>query len=109
MKKNKKFGHLTIKSIDYHRNGISGLGFHVALFKTDYADCKGLMMGVVFSEVGACAVFDVDKIANEDIEFMSNSWRGDWFEHDLRAAIKEFEDNWQERFPELAKAKKDTA
>jgi len=77
-------------AIDYHRNGISGAGFHVILFKSG----KQKMMGVVFEEGGYCAIFDVNKLTAGDIEFGSNSWRGDNYEPELREEIKKYRDNF---------------
>lgn len=73
---------------DYHRNGVSGEGFWVCLFHWE----KRPMMGVLFGEKGQCAVFDVDELARENIQFAKgNSWRGDDFEPELRLAILEQE------------------
>jgi len=75
--------------IQYHRNGIAGAGFHVILFKSG----KQNMMGVVFEDVGYCAVFDTDMLNAGNIKFGSNSWRGDNYEPELRNAIKKYRDN----------------
>jgi hypothetical protein len=76
---------LTPTALDYHRNGISGAPFHVLLFR----DGQSLKLGIVFEQPGHCAVLDVQKLAEGDIAFGSNSWRGDWFEPALRRAIRE--------------------
>jgi len=49
-------------------------------------------VGMVFDDPGYCAVLDVGLLVAGTIEFMENSWRGDRFEPELRAAIKEYED-----------------
>lgn len=80
---------MKINKIEFHRNGISGIGFHVVLFDAD--DDKD-MMAVVFPEDGAVAVLNVPETAKGNIEFAKgNSWRGDYFERDLRKAIEEYE------------------
>jgi hypothetical protein len=77
---------------DYHRNGISGTGFSVVIFKTQGdPETKGKrMISIVFPNAGDCAVFDLDELAKENIEFANgNSWRGDYFEPELRKALQE--------------------
>jgi hypothetical protein len=71
------------------RNGICGIGFHVARFAwTDDYHHVHRMMATIFPEEGACAVLDVDELAKDNIEFgCGNSWRGDHFEPALREAI----------------------
>ena len=76
---------LTPTALDYHRNGISGAPFHVLLFR----DGQSLKLGIVFEQPDHCAVLDVQKLAEGDIAFGSNSWRGDQFEPALRRAIRE--------------------
>lgn len=48
------------------------------------------MLGIVFDESGSVAVVDVAKLSDPAIgvAFGKNSWRGDRFEDELRAAIK---------------------
>ena len=86
---------IKIKEVTYHRNGICGNGFDVVLF--DHKDEKNVnhrMVGIVFEESGNVAVLDVDQTAQGNIAFAGgNSWRGDWFEDELRKAIKEADEN----------------
>ena len=95
-----------IEEIAYHRNGISGMPFHVVKFLGE----AGPMLGVVFPipeedidggcvADGCVAVFQRTLLACDDIEFGSNSWRGDHYEAELRAAIKDWSDRWKERLP----------
>jgi len=78
-------------NVDYHRNGIGGEGFHVATFDAQDGDKHHRMVGVVFD--GRCAILDIDLLSENNIEFaMGNSWRGDRFEPELRAAIKQAEE-----------------
>jgi hypothetical protein len=80
--------------VDYHRNGISGEGFHVALFdnKLEGESEPRHFVGVLFEGGGRCAVFDVDELKAGNIQFaQGNSWRGDYYEGPLREAIAKAE------------------
>ena len=81
-----------IKQIDYHRNGIGGEGFYAVLFSTtkDGGD-KENMLATVFPAEGHCAVIDLDLVPEYGVTFGANSWRGDNYEPELRAAIKAYE------------------
>ncbi|MGE8944033.1 hypothetical protein ACO2I3_19180 [Leptospira interrogans] len=73
--------HKIIKS-DFHRNGICGAGFCVTIFE----DAGGRrFLGIRFDARGHVAVFDLNLLANNIIEFGRNSWRGDHYEADLPA------------------------
>ena len=50
---------------------------------------QGRKVGIV-PEPGSCAVLDIAKLAAGDIDFGSNSWRGDEYEPHLREAIEKF-------------------
>lgn len=94
--------------IHYHRNGISGEGFHVMTFKCHEVITKfkchevitnsfqgnseddSNMMAMVFEAPGHVAVFNMDKLKEGVIAFFENSYRGDMFESQLRKAIKEW-------------------
>lgn len=94
---------LTITSSDYHRNGVCGEGFYVFLFRDNVE--KRNMMAVVFPLDGGkfysvdeknrqewngrVSVFDVDLVAQGNIVFGVNSWRGDHYEAELRKYIHE--------------------
>lgn len=80
-----------VEKLDYHRNGVSGAPFHVAIVSGEqgqrmlvvrFEDCDEAVGQVV------CAAFDIDKLAAGDIAFFSNSWRGDRFHEVVDAAIK---------------------
>ena len=80
----------------YHRNGVSGAGFHVALFEEpkcigEMSCATGKMLAVVFDEPGHVAVFDKMLLDAGEIKFMLNSWCGDWFEPELRQLLEEEE------------------
>jgi hypothetical protein len=78
---------LTIIDIAFHRNGISSAPFDVVLFE-DQGPEGSRKVAILFEEPGQCAVLDVAKLAQGDIKFGSNSWRGDRFEKALRQAIR---------------------
>jgi hypothetical protein len=82
---------ISVDSVAHHRNGIMGNSFHVVLFCSSRL-ANDLLVGVVFEEKGNVAVLDVDQLSDGDLDFGSNSFRGDDFEADLRAAVKEYED-----------------
>jgi len=81
-----------VKVLDlaYHRNGICGEGFNVGIVEQE-----GRRMVVVrFSpeddaRVGAvlCAALDIDLLAQNEIRFGINSWRGDHFADAMDEAI----------------------
>ena len=76
---------LKIKEIAYHRNGVSGAGFHAVLFQDK--ENKADMVGIVFDEPGCVAILDTNLLAAGNIKFGENSWRGDHYEKDLREAV----------------------
>jgi len=85
---------IDIQEMSYHRNGISGHGFHVVRFAHNPDDSpkksKENFMAILFEEEGNCAVIGLDRIASMGVKFAGgNSWRGDYFELVLRKAINE--------------------
>jgi hypothetical protein len=81
---------LTIKlrALAYHRNGISGAPFHVAIFE-DSEEPNQPKVGIVFDDRNHVAVLDTTKLSNDEITFGENSYRGDVFEPLLRKAIQQ--------------------
>src|SRR6185312_16897876 len=77
---------LRIFYIDSHRNGICGAPFHAVVFR-DGGPEGSVKLGIVFDEPNHVAVLDIAKLAEFDIAFGSNSWRGDRLEPALRRAI----------------------
>ena len=69
-----------------HRNGICGEPFEVVLFE-DRGPEGSRKLAILFDEPHYCAVLDIAKLAAGDIEFGSNSFRGDNYEPHLRQAI----------------------
>lgn len=82
---------LKLIDMDYHRNGVSGVGFYVAIVKSEgedmlvvrFPDCDKAAGGVV------CAAFNIEKLAQRKIRFIENSYRGDCFHVFMDAKIKE--------------------
>lgn len=88
-----------VLKVAWHRNGISGEGFHTALFTFNEGGKQHRMVAVRFGDaksdrkVGGvqCAVLDVDLLKKGVIEMGQNSWRGDHFVDAIDAAIAAFE------------------
>ena len=70
----------------HHRNGVHGASFDLVLFE-DRNPERSRKIGILFGQPHHCAVLDVAKLAQGDIAFRSNSWRGDEYEPHLRKAI----------------------
>lgn len=87
-----------VAQVASHRNGVGGEPFHVVLF-TATGGAKGdVMMATVFEAPGHVAVVRVAPLSDPKVgaEFGLNSYRGDYYEDDLRAVIAD----WQaSRFP----------
>jgi hypothetical protein len=74
---------LQIVNADYHRNGVGGMPFRVAL--VDDPNDGDTKLVIMFEAEGHTAVLSLDKlIESEDISFGSNSYRGDRYEEVLR-------------------------
>jgi hypothetical protein len=90
-----------VTALDYHRNGISGLGFHVGIVKDTDEDGTREMLVIRFPEdeadrqTGAvvCAAFDLAKLDEREIRSFHNSWRGDHYHEAMDAAIKQEADD----------------
>lgn len=82
---------IKVSQVAYHRNGVSGAGFHVVSFVDLTWGTKNAtnMIATVFGQGGHVAVLDVDGLA--DVSFGVNSHRGDIYEGVLRHAIADFE------------------
>ena len=89
----------SVKSVEWHRNGVSGQAFYVVLFVGIDGDGKERnMVATLFPgdnddyddlrvRTPRCAVFDVDLLAAGDIGG-DNQWRGDCFETELRPLVR---------------------
>lgn len=78
---------ITVTQVDYHRNGISGEGFHAVTFTADADGKPTAFVATVFDGPGQCAVLGIGPLGNGDVRFGHNSWRGDIYEPALRRAI----------------------
>ncbi len=76
---------IEVHEVAYHRNGIAGEGFHAVRF-TDRESGEPLV-GIVFDAPMATAVLNVFKLFQGNITFGENSYRGDVYDAQLRAAI----------------------
>lgn len=93
MKKTRKATQ-TVKALDYHRNGVSGLGFHVGIVQERDGEEVRDMLVIRFPKEAdkvtgnvVCAAFDLAKLADKDIRFGHNSWRGDYYHAIMDEAI----------------------
>lgn len=76
-----------VQKVSFHRNGVGGAGFYAVLFVSMEGE---QMVASLFDEPDYCAVYQVNKLADGDVEFGSNSWRGDNFECELRPMVEEW-------------------
>lgn len=81
----------TVKQVEYHRNGISGVGFYVGLLD----DPENGEMVVIRFPGSECrtAVLNIERLAQTEDEsirigFGCNSWRGDYYDEAMLAAIR---------------------
>lgn len=107
-------------AISYHRNGVGGQGFHIALFRWKDPDKRTprLMQAIAFSSEehdsdpfeGQLAVTDTAESAAGNIEFTKgNSWRGhDHFGDDMRRWIAEYRETMDQQLAEFANQKEAT-
>ena len=90
---------IKVTKISRHRNGVAGEPFNVVLFNWRDGRTTRKMVATLFGGLsagtktnGLCAVLDTNQTAIDNIEFANgNSWRGDDFEPELRAAITQAE------------------
>jgi hypothetical protein len=77
---------ITVLNISHHRNGITGAPFYAVVFRDSGPDAS-VKLGIVFEAPAHVAVLDIAKLADCDVKFGSNSYRGDNFEPPLRQAV----------------------
>lgn len=81
---------LNIQEVAYHRNGVMGEGFYAVRFGWTPEDATSdeAFLGILFDQPGQCAIIGLDRVPTMGVAFArGNSWRGDHFESELRAAI----------------------
>ena len=92
---------MKIQDAARHRNGVGGAPFYVALFTDERdEDVEGKqMIGITFPEYDmATAVFDLELLSQGVIAFMENSFRGDYFDAELRRKAEKFVNaKWKEQ------------
>jgi hypothetical protein len=76
---------MTVIESDYHRNGVGGMPFKVAL--VDDPNEGDTKLVIMFEKEMHTAVFSLEKLAQGDIFFGSNSYRGDQYESALRGDL----------------------
>ena len=86
---------ITPISVAHHRNGVSGEPFHCVIFdKIEHGETIRMLAVRFPDDEGEgfqnprIAVFDVALLYESNIEFGSNSFRGDHFVDDIDKAIK---------------------
>ena len=80
-----------VSDASFHRNGISGQPFHVAIIEDGHDLDKKLVI-MFTNSPGHTAVLSLSKLAGEDIAFTSNSYRGDMYESVLRPELEPVQD-----------------
>lgn len=75
--------HLSILNSSYHRNGVGGAPFRVAVVADPLEDDVKLV--IMFEDEWHTAVLSLTQLqADGNISFGENSWRGDYYEVHLR-------------------------
>ena len=81
---------MKVKQLAYHRNGICGTPFWVAIIEDEDGRDKVVIR---FPGECRCAALDIDLLEERKIAFGENSWRGDHYVDDIDAAIRAIEDD----------------
>lgn len=86
---------LKILSAAHHRNGVGGVPFWAVIVEApdDFGDPRKFACSVftVSHRDGIfCSVFCIDKLAEGNVQFGENSWRGDQFYAAIREQLPEF-------------------
>lgn len=83
---------MTIRIIDYHRNGICGLGFHVAVVEHEGREMLVIRFEDADKPTGSvvCAAFDFAQLDKREVRFFYNSWRGDHYAQAMDDAARDF-------------------
>lgn len=77
-----------MNKLAWHRNGITGEPFYVAIKKSKHLKDPKRLVVIHFDE-SRTAVLDIDLLNKEVIEFGLNSFRGDHFTDEMVQAIEE--------------------
>jgi hypothetical protein len=100
-----------VLSVASHRNGISGEGFHVIIFKDlnsgeNNKYFEGPFVATVFNDASYVAVYHLETLAKGEIRAGHNSWRGDHYEPVLRQVIIKHGEHFSKELERLADSKK---
>lgn len=86
---------MKVKEMNYHRNGISGLGFYVGIVEEEGREMLVIRFPKEESDdkIGnvVCAAFDLSLLDKREIRFMHNSFRGDHYHEVMDKYIKKTE------------------
>jgi hypothetical protein len=111
--KKTKINQFIVIDVDYHRNGVSGIGFMTGLFSCNKGDLseRGMFVFTLFpSYTGKnedetfdncigdyrCAVLRLEDLNNNTAE---NAWRGDYFYHNVvQEAVKEYQRQFDKHY-----------
>jgi hypothetical protein len=84
---------IIIEELAYHRNGVSGEGFHVVTFR----EGREPMVAVVFEGEGQVAVFNRERLGDGRITSRTHGYRGEVYEPFLRKAIGVYRNRYRAR------------
>lgn len=79
-----------VKEFHYHRNGVSGLPFHVGIVQEGEQEMLVIRFEKSADEATGnvvCAAFDLARLDEREIRFSYNSWRGDHYSDIMDQAI----------------------
>ena len=79
---------IRVDEVAYHRNGVSGEGFHAVLFRERNGRRWRKFLASVFEGQGVLSVVCIDMLPEHGVNAMANAWRGDYYEPHLRRAIE---------------------
>lgn len=83
---------IRVDEVAFHRNGVSGEGFHALLFREREGRHWRKFLASVFEGPGVLSVICLDLVAEHGVASFENAWRGDHYEPHLRKAIAEYEE-----------------
>jgi hypothetical protein len=89
-------GGLKFKDVQYHRNGISGDGFHCAVAYDPEAEGDMLITYFDIENHCCCSAFKLSMLPN--IRFAENSWRGDCYADRMEKAIEEYRKQFDKHY-----------
>ena len=89
---------IRVDEVAFHRNGISGEGFHAVLFREREGRHWRKFLATVFKEPGAVSVICVDLLPEHGVSSANNAWCGDHYEPHLRRAVADYTRAQEERY-----------